>query len=39
MLNINPLLVISFANIFFHSEGHSHSVNGFLCCAKAFMFN
>ena len=41
ILEINPLLVASFANIFSHSEGclFNHFVYGFLCCAKAFKFN
>ena len=40
ILEINPLLVASFANIFSHSEGFSfHLVYGFLCYAKAFKFN
>ena len=33
----NPLLAISFANIFSHSVGCF--VDSFLCCAKAFKFN
>ena len=36
-LEINPLSVASFANIFSHSEGCL--VYGFLCCAKAFTFH
>ena len=40
ILEINPLLVASFANIFSHSEGFSfHLVYGFLCYAKAVKFN
>ena len=39
MLDINPLSVISLANIFSHSVGCLHFVDGFLCCAKAFTFN
>ena len=40
ILEINPLLVASFANIFSHSEGCLLLfVYGFLCCAKAFRFN
>ena len=39
-LEINPLSVVSFANIFSHSEGCFFClVYGFLCCAKAFKFN
>ena len=35
ILDINPLLVISFANIFFLFRRLSfHFVDGFLCCAK-----
>ena len=39
VLDINPLLVISFANIFFHSVGCLFfllMVDGLLCCAKTF---
>ena len=36
ILEINPLSVVSFANIFSHSEGCLHLVYDFLCCAKAF---
>ena len=37
VLDINPLLVILFADIFFYSSTLSfHSVSGFLCHAKAF---
>ena len=39
ILEINPLPVASFANIFSHSEGSFCFVYGFLCCAKAFKFN
>ena len=40
VLEINPLLVVSFAIIFSHSEGMSlHLAYSFLCCAKAFKFN
>ena len=40
ILDIDPLSVISFANIFSHSVGWIfHFVNSFLCCAKAVMFN
>ena len=39
ILDINPLPVASFANIFSHSEGSFCFVYGFLCCAKAFKFN
>ena len=40
ILEINPLSVASFVNIFSHSEGYLfHLVYGFLCCAKAFKFN
>ena len=38
ILEINPLSVASFANIFFHSIGFSF-LYGFLCCAKVFKFN
>ena len=38
ILEINPLLIASFANIFSHSEGCFSSC-GFLCCTKAFKFN
>ena len=37
ILEINPLSVASFANIFPHSEGCL--VYGFLCCAKDFKFH
>ena len=36
ILEINPLSVAPFANIFFHSEGSFHLVYGLLCCVKAF---
>ena len=36
ILEINPLSVASFANIFSYSVGCLHFVYGFLCCAKAF---
>ena len=36
ILEINPLSVALFANIFSHSVGCLHFVYGFLCCAKAF---
>ena len=40
ILEINPLSVTSFANIFSHSEGCRFIiVNGFLCSVKAFKFN
>ena len=40
ILEINPLSVDSFANIFSHSEGLSFRlVYGFLCCAKALKFH
>ena len=41
ILEINPLLVASFANIFSHSEGYLFVLlaYGFFCCAKAFKFN
>ena len=39
ILDINPLSVISFANIFFHLVGYLCFVDGFLSCAKAFKFN
>ena len=40
ILEINPLSVASFENIFFYSEGcFFHLVYGFLCCAKAFKFH
>ena len=38
ILEINPLLVASFAKIFPHSVGYLYGY-GFLCCAKAFKFN
>ena len=38
ILDINPLLVASFANIFSHSLGCLF-LDGFLCCVKAFKFN
>ena len=39
ILDINPLSVISFADIFSHSVGSFHCVNAFLWCTKAFKFN
>ena len=39
MLEIKPLLVTSFANIFCHFIGCLHFVYGFLCCAKASNFD
>ena len=40
VLEINPLLVASFANIFLLDHRWSfHVVYGFLCCAKAFKLN
>ena len=39
ILEINPLSVVSFAVIFFHSGGYLHLVYSFLCCEKAFKFN
>ena len=36
---INPLSVVSFAIIFFHSEGCLFTLLSFLCCAKVFKFN
>ena len=39
ILEINSLLVTSFANVFSHSVGCFSFVYGFLCCAKAFKFN
>ena len=39
ILDNNPSLVISFANIFSHSIGSFHFVDSFLCCAKASKFN
>ena len=39
ILEINPLLITVFANVFSHSVGCLHFVYGFLCCAKAFKFN
>ena len=39
ILEINPLSFVSFAIIFFHSEGCFHLAYSFLCCAKAFKFN
>ena len=39
ILEINPLLVTSFANIFSHSEGYFfHLFYGFLSCAKYLSF-
>ena len=39
-LNVNPLSVVSFGNILFHSVGlFFHFIDGFLCCAKAFKFD
>ena len=39
ILDINPLLVISLANIFFpYSRLSFHFADGFLCCAKVFTF-
>ena len=38
ILEINPLFVAVFADIFSHSIS-CHLVYGVLCCAKAFMFN
>ena len=37
--SINPLSYILFANIFSHSVGCLHFINGFLCWTKAFKFN
>ena len=34
ILEIDPLLVSSFANAFSHSVSFFHFVNGFFCCAK-----
>ena len=40
ILDRNPLLVTSFANIFSYSVGIFFQViDGFLCCAKDFKFN
>ena len=40
ILEINPLLVASFANFFSHSVGCLFiCFYDFLCCAKAFAFN
>ena len=41
ILEINAFSVVSFANIFSHSEGclFFFLVDGFLCYVKAFMFN
>ena len=40
VLEINPLLAVSFAIIFSHSEGCLFILLiSFLCCAKAFKFN
>ena len=39
ILEINPLSVVSFAIIFYHSEGCLHLAYSFLRCAKAFKFN
>ena len=40
ILEINPLSVVSFANIFSSfCQLSFHFVYGFLCCAKAFKFN
>ena len=38
MLNIDPLSIKSFANIFSYSVGRLHFVKWFLCYAKAFVF-
>ena len=38
ILDISPLSVASFANVFSHSVGCLCFVDGFLCCAKAFKF-
>ena len=40
MLDINPLLIVSFENIFFFpfTRLSFHFVDGFLCCAKTFKF-
>ena len=39
ILEINPLLVVSFDIIFSDSEGCLFLTYSFLCCAKAFKFN
>ena len=39
MLEIKPLSVASFANIFSHSIGCHHFVYGFLCFTKADKFD
>ena len=39
ILEINPSLVSSFANIFSLLVGCLHFVYGFLCCAKAYKFD
>ena len=39
ILEINPLSVASFADIFSYSEGCLCVVDGFLCCVKVFKFN
>ena len=39
ILEINPLLALSFAIIFSHSEVCCFALFSFLCCAKAFKFN
>ena len=39
ILEIKPLLVTSFANIFSQFVGCLHFVYGFLCCAKAYKFD
>ena len=38
ILEINPLLVVLFANIFLHSVGYLF-VQFTVCCAEAFKFN
>ena len=39
ILEINPLSVASFANIFSHSDRCLFIVYGFLCCAIPFKFH
>ena len=39
ILEINPLLVVSFAFILSHSEDCLFTLYSFLCCSKALKFN